>query len=189
MGGLATLCVGGAVAGWAGVLAWPIVCLYAQKQLLMADYVQHYGLRRAKLSDGRYEKVSARHSWNAPHIYTAAMMMNAPRHSDHHMNPQRNFIQLRLDRDKMPVLPASLPVMGLLGLIPPVWRYLMDPLLADWQSVAGPQRATAQTAIAPAQTHGTKRTDLPRLVYASQYSDSSIHSDRSNPAGACDGTR
>ncbi len=189
LGGLAALGVAGAVAGWAGVLAWLLVCLYAQEQLLMADYVQHYGLRRAELADGTREKVSAQHSWNAPHVYTAAMMLNAPRHSDHHMNPQRSFVQLRLDRDGMPVLPASLPVMGLLGLIPPVWRSLMDPLLADWQNAPATGHVPAQTAKAPVQAHGTKRADLPKSVYASQFPDSPHRPDRSDPVGAGDGNR
>ncbi len=46
LGGVAALAVAGAVGGWPGVGLWVLVCLYAQMQLLLADYVQHYGLRR-----------------------------------------------------------------------------------------------------------------------------------------------
>lgn len=133
LGAALALAVAGQIAGLAGVLTWLALCLYAQMQLLLADYVQHYGLRRKTLPDGRLEPVTARHSWNAPHVWTAAMMLNAPRHSDHHMNPARPFPALRLDRDGMPVLPASLPAMAFLALIPPLWRNVMDPLLEDWQ--------------------------------------------------------
>ena len=116
-----------ALAGPRGVLALSALCVLAQAQLLLADYVQHYGLRRATLDDGRLEPVSPRHSWNAQSWYTGAVMLNAPRHSDHHQNPGRQFSQLRIDPDTMPILPASLPSMALIALVPPLWRHIMDP--------------------------------------------------------------
>ncbi|MGH1466314.1 MAG: alkane 1-monooxygenase [Cognatishimia sp.] len=115
-----------AVAGWAGLAALLAVCLYATLQHLASDYIQHYGLQRRRLSNGKLEPVGPKHSWNAPHTFSSAMMMNVPRHSDHHMNPNRNFTALRLDEDIMPVLPKSLPAMGLVALIPPLWRHMMD---------------------------------------------------------------
>ena len=91
----------------------------------MSDYVQHYGLSRTKGPDGRFEPVAARHSWNAPHWFSSALMLNAPRHSDHHARPARPFPQLTLP-DGAPTLPRSLPVMACVALYPRLWRRVMD---------------------------------------------------------------
>ncbi|WP_238366949.1 alkane 1-monooxygenase [Mesobacterium pallidum] len=126
-----------ALAGWAGVLS--LVCLagYATMQLLMSDYVQHYGLRRRVDTTGRLEPVGPQHSWNAPHWYSAALMLNAPRHSDHHIRPGRGFEELEIDAATMPILPHSLPVMATIATIPPLWRRVMDRRAARWQGAGG----------------------------------------------------
>ena len=125
-----------ALAAWLGGLAGIAVLLglsaYAQAQLLLSDYVQHYGLRRRETAPGRWEPVGPQHSWNSPHAFSSALMLNAPRHSDHHAHPARAYPGLRLDRATMPVLPQSLPVMAVLALVPPVWRRLMDRRAARW---------------------------------------------------------
>ncbi|SMO46032.1 alkane 1-monooxygenase [Thalassovita litoralis] len=114
-----------ALAGWAGLLACLGLAGYAQVQILLADYVQHYGLRRSLRDNGKPEPVNAAHSWNSPHLFSSAMMLNAPRHSDHHIHPSRPYPALRLTPD-MPRLPHSLPVMAVIALIPPLWRRVMD---------------------------------------------------------------
>jgi alkane 1-monooxygenase len=119
--------------GWLGVLMLFSLASYAQVQLYLSDYVQHYGLRRARLPGGSYEPMGPSHSWNAPHWYSSAMMLNAPRHSDHHTHPSRAFFELRLDPKTMPQLPQSLPVMAVIALIPPLWRRIMDPRVKKWQ--------------------------------------------------------
>nr|WP_153214988.1 alkane 1-monooxygenase [Tritonibacter litoralis] len=118
-----TLSVAG-FSGPFGLIACLGICLYAQAQVFLADYVQHYGLRRAIRSVGKPEPVGPQHSWNAPHWYSAAMMLNAPRHSHHHMAPRTPFPALELT-PQMPTLPYSLPVMAVIALVPPVWRRLM----------------------------------------------------------------
>tara|TARA_R110000787_G_scaffold58010_5_gene132171 strand:- start:88 stop:1092 length:1005 start_codon:yes stop_codon:yes gene_type:complete len=133
-GSAATLGAAGLIAGWEGILVLLAIAFYAQMQLLLSDYVQHYGLRRDVRPDGRPEPIGARHSWNAPAWYSSAMMLNAPRHSDHHMHPARAFPSLRIEPATMPILPRSLPVMAVLALVPPVWRRVMDRRVARWQS-------------------------------------------------------
>ena len=131
--GLALL-TGFVVAGWPGVAVWAGLALHAQSQLLLSDYVQHYGLIRARLPDGRLEPVAARHSWNAPHWFTARLLLNAPRHSDHHAHPSRPYPALRLpSADEAPMLPWSLPVACVIALVPPLWRRLIAPHLAPWR--------------------------------------------------------
>ncbi|MEM8578649.1 MAG: fatty acid desaturase, partial [Pseudomonadota bacterium] len=140
-GAAATIAAAAALAGSTGVIALVLIAAYAQAQLLLSDYVQHYGLRRRILSTGKAEPIGPAHSWNAPHWASAAMMLNAPRHSDHHMRPGRAFPALEL-RSGMPMLPHSLPVMAVLALFPPVWRRVMDRRVdAVMAAQAGPAAA------------------------------------------------
>ncbi|MFU1478175.1 alkane 1-monooxygenase [Roseovarius sp. C7] len=118
--------------GRAGVLIYVALCLHAQMQIYLSDYVQHYGLRRQHDGRGRLEPVGPAHSWNSPHWFSSALMINAPRHSDHHVTPSRPYPALRLG-DEMPMLPYPVPVMGVLALWPPLWRRVMDGRARDWQ--------------------------------------------------------
>lgn len=121
---LATLLVFGP---W-GLAIHLLLAAHAQSQLLVSDYVQHYGLRRAPLPDGRLEPVGPQHSWNAAGWYSAAVTLNAPLHSDHHAHPARPYPQLTLP-EGAPLLPAPLPAMAMVALFPPLWRRVMDPRL------------------------------------------------------------
>ncbi len=128
-GALACLGAAFAIGGWAGVGWHLLLAGHAQAQLLLSDYVQHYGLRRRIMADGRPEPAGPRHSWNSPHWASSALMLNAPRHSDHHAHPGRPYPALQL-AEGMPVLPRSLPVMGAIALAPRLWRRIMDPRVA-----------------------------------------------------------
>lgn len=133
-GGLACLGLGVLLAGPAGGLVWLALAAYATAQLMLSDYVQHYGLSRARLPDGRLEPVSDRHSWNAPHWFSSGLMLNAPRHSDHHAHPARPYPALRLPHaEDAPRLPYSLPLCSVIALFPRRWRRLMRPRLKRWQ--------------------------------------------------------
>ena len=135
-GAAAMLAVAAAALGWQGIVSLVVIAGYAQIQILLSDYVQHYGLRRARRADGRAEPVGPAHSWNAPHWYSSAMTLNAPRHSDHHVTPSRPFAALQLTPGDMPVLPHSLPVCAVVALVPPLWR-IMDQRAARWRDTAG----------------------------------------------------
>jgi alkane 1-monooxygenase len=135
VGAAAALALGFAAAGLAGVAVWTGIALHAVSQILLADYVQHYGLVRRLRPDGRPEPVGDRHSWNAPHRFTARMMLNAPRHSDHHAHPARPYPALGLpDAEAAPRLPHALPLCCVVALLPPLWRRMMAPHLARWQT-------------------------------------------------------
>ncbi|MRU14298.1 alkane 1-monooxygenase [Roseovarius sp. A21] len=133
VGAVGLISIAGLSLGAGGIAALCVMAIHAQIQILMADYVQHYGLRRARMPDGRLEPVGPQHSWNAPEWYSSAMMVNAPRHSDHHVSPNRPFPALQLDQARMPTLPRSLPVMACIATIPPLWRRIMDPLCEAWR--------------------------------------------------------
>ena len=131
-GAAAALALAIALAGAGGAAALLLIAAHTHLQILLSDYIQHYGLRRRLLPDGRPEPVGPQHSWNAPHFWSSAMMLNAPRHSDHHVNPSRPYPALRLEAD-MPVLPRPVPVMAMAALVPPLWRKMMDRRAAKWQ--------------------------------------------------------
>lgn len=120
------------LAGPLGLIVHLGLAGYAQTQLLMSDYVQHYGLVRGQGTSGKPRPVGDAHSWNSPHPISSALMMNAPRHSDHHARPMREWPALTLP-DGAPTLPHSLPVMACLALSPRRWRRVMDPRAAVWR--------------------------------------------------------
>jgi alkane 1-monooxygenase len=126
-----------AIGGSTGLLLWIALAAHAQIQIHLSDYVQHYGLTRATGSDGRIEPVNARHSWNTAHWFSSALLLNAPRHSDHHSNPSRPYPALRLPEDA-PRLPWPLPLACTIALFPPLWRRLMKPHLARWAETPPP---------------------------------------------------
>ncbi|WP_386680839.1 alkane 1-monooxygenase [Loktanella sp. R86503] len=130
-GGAAMLVAAFAFGDWRGVAGYLALVAYAQVQLLLSDYVQHYGLMRKTAANGRLEPVGARHSWNAPHWFSGALMLNAPRHADHHAHPARPFPALHIDKAS-PTLPRSLPAMATLALFPPLWRRVMDRRVRRW---------------------------------------------------------
>lgn len=142
-GGLAALILAALIAGLPGVLVWIGLALHAQSQILLSDYVQHYGLTRAARPDGRLEPVGPQHSWNTAHWFSSALMLNAPRHSDHHANPSRPFPALRLpEADEAPRLPWPLPVACMIALLPRVWRRAIRPHLAKWRPAAAAAQDT-----------------------------------------------
>lgn len=113
------------VAGIGGALTLIVLAALFGGQVLMSDYIQHYGLQRLELPNGRLEPVSPHHSWNAPRGFSSYLMLNAPAHSEHHMHPDRPYD--RLDpRADVPTLPWSMPVMATLATIPSVWHRVMD---------------------------------------------------------------
>jgi alkane 1-monooxygenase len=127
-GSAAALALATVIAGVPGLLVWAGLALHAQSQILLSDYVQHYGLTRDRLPGGKVEPVGPAHSWNTAHWFSSALMLNAPRHSDHHVHPGRPFPALRLP-DAAPRLPWPLPLACMIALFPRLWRRAMTPHL------------------------------------------------------------
>ncbi len=128
LGALAALALAAALGGLAGLVAWFLLAAHAQLQILLSDYVQHYGLTRARRADGGPAPVGPGQSWNTGHWASAAQTLNATRHSDHHMHPARPYPTLTLP-EAAPRLPWPLPVAAAVALVPPLWRRRMRPLL------------------------------------------------------------
>jgi alkane 1-monooxygenase len=120
-----------ALFGWIVVPFIVIHHFYAWYGLTQANYVEHYGLLRQLLPNGRYELPEPRHSWNTNHIYSNLISFHLQRHSDHHANALRPYQALRDFRD-LPRLPSGYPGCFGLASIPPLWFKVMDPKLMEW---------------------------------------------------------
>ncbi|TCD14257.1 alkane 1-monooxygenase [Oricola cellulosilytica] len=117
--------------GWAVVPFLVIHHVFGWLQLTQANYVEHYGLKRERRPNGRYEPCQPRHSWNTNHIVSNLMLFHLQRHSDHHANPMRPYQALR-DFEELPRLPSGYPGCFVLAAIPPLWRAVMDPKVLRW---------------------------------------------------------
>lgn len=102
-------------------------------QLTQANYVEHYGLKRERKENGRYEACQPHHSWNTNHIVSNLFLFHLQRHSDHHSNPQRPYQSLR-NFDELPHLPSGYPGSFVLAAIPPLWHAIMDRKVYDWSA-------------------------------------------------------
>lgn len=109
----------------------PIQMAFGWWQLTSANYIEHYGLLRQKMADGRYERALPRHSWNSNHIASNLILFHLQRHSDHHAHPTRSYQSLR-DFKGLPELPTGYPGMFFMALIPPIFRRVMDPRVVQW---------------------------------------------------------
>ncbi|MDE1463349.1 alkane 1-monooxygenase [Spartinivicinus poritis] len=113
-----------------GLVFFLVSSFFAVLALEIVNYVEHYGLERRQLANGRYERVSPLHSWNASEKLANAGIYNLQRHSDHHAFPTRRYQILR-HYDQSPQLPTSYGGMIILALFPPLWHKVMDPLAKE----------------------------------------------------------
>lgn len=118
-----------AVFGWVVLPFLIIQAVYGFSLLEVVNYLEHYGLRRQKLENGRYERCQPRHSWNNNHTVTNLLLYQLQRHSDHHANPTRSYQALR-HFDEAPQLPSGYAGMIVLAYIPWLWFRVMDPRVA-----------------------------------------------------------
>ena len=107
-------------------LAFALQSAMAVTLLEAVNYVEHYGLVRARLADGRYERVGHRHSWDADNFLSNCFLIHLQRHADHHTHPARPY-QALLHHDDSPKLPTGYAGMVPLALIPPLWFAVMNP--------------------------------------------------------------
>lgn len=111
-----------------GAGAWLFLlaqALYGACTLEAVNYIEHYGLRRQRLADGRYERCSPQHSWNSNRRLSNRVLFHLQRHADHHAHPLRPYQTLR-HFDDAPQLPAGYAALVPLTWLPPLWFGLMD---------------------------------------------------------------
>ncbi|GGP20244.1 alkane 1-monooxygenase [Silvimonas iriomotensis] len=114
--------------GWSGLGLFALQAVIGFSLLEAVDYIEHYGLMRHRFADGRFERMTAAHSWSANHTVSNWLLFELQRHADHHVRPLVPFSALG-DQAESPMLPASYPTMILLALCPPLWYRVMHPRL------------------------------------------------------------
>lgn len=133
-----------ALAWWLGGI-WGILIFAALGgsvvfQIRLADYVQHYGLRRVRLPEGRFERVQRHHTWSVGFRLSNWLFFNGQRHPDHHAKSNRRYPLLQhCGADLSPQLPGTYGVMYGLALFPKRWFRTMDPLLDEQRAHFYPQ--------------------------------------------------
>lgn len=119
---------------WLALSLWlgPAIMLFvlaasfwANFQLTSANYIEHYGIARLRLPDGRFEPCKPHHSWNSNHLISNWALFQLQRHSDHHAHAARRYQSLR-NFDGIPQLPSGYFGMFLLAYVPPLWFRVMD---------------------------------------------------------------
>lgn len=122
--------------GWMMLPFLLVHTFFAWWQLTSANYVEHYGLLRARGDDGKYEVCKPHHSWNSNHIYSNLALFHLERHSDHHAHPLRRYQSLRHFPD-LPQLPNGYFGVYLLAYVPWAWFYVMDKRLLALPQIQG----------------------------------------------------
>ncbi len=107
-----------------------LIAFWGAFQLTQANYIEHYGLLRKQLTNGRFERCQPHHSWNSNHLFSNWALFHLQRHSDHHAHPTRRYQSLR-DFPNLPRLPSGYFGMYLLAYVPPLWFRVMDRRLLD----------------------------------------------------------
>lgn len=120
--------------GWQSVLIFMFLCFGIVFSMKISNYIQHYGLRRVRLPNGRFERVRPRHSWGADYQFSNWMFFNMQRHPDHHVSAGRRYPLLQHhSAEESPLLPGSYGTMFGLALRPKRFFKTMDPLVDQWR--------------------------------------------------------
>ena len=106
------------------MLIYGITGIYGISVLEAQNYFAHYGLRRKKQENGRYEKVQPKHSWNSDHLIGRVLLFELTRHSDHHHMGAKPFQLLESKKDS-PLLPFGYPMMLMLSYFPFIFKPIM----------------------------------------------------------------
>jgi alkane 1-monooxygenase len=108
-----------------GLLLAAVIALVGILLLETINYIEHYGLRRAKTKSGRYERVSEIHSWNSNHVLGRVILYELTRHSDHHYKASKKYQVLEY-HEVSPQLPFGYPTSMVLAMVPPLWFSIMN---------------------------------------------------------------
>lgn len=144
---LATLAIGYAL-GWPAAAFLACTAVGGFCLLEIVNYIEHYGLQRRSLDNGRYERVAPIHSWNSNALLSNCFLYHLQRHSDHHTWPNRRYQTLR-NFTESPQMPTGYAGMVLLAAIPPLWFAVMDPKVRRFmaqQNAAPPLASAGNTA-------------------------------------------
>lgn len=115
-----------AAAGWPGVALFLATALMAKFVLEVVNYMEHYGMTRAPGT-----RVRPEHSWNTNRKMSGLVLFSLTRHSAHHEKGALPYWKLSAYPDA-PEMPQGYLTTIFLCLIPPLWKRVIDPKLAEW---------------------------------------------------------
>lgn len=116
------------VSGVLGAAFFVLQSLIAIFLLEAINYIEHYGLMRKTLDNGKPEPVQVWHSWDSHSRLSSWILIHLTRHADHHKYPARPFYNLE-GSSLSPLLPASYPACVILATVPPIWYRVIHPIL------------------------------------------------------------
>jgi len=119
--------------GLSGVFYGVAVAVISFLMLETINYIEHYGLRRRKLSSGRFERVNPSHSWNSNHKIGRIVLYELTRHSDHHYKSSKKYQHLE-NIIESPQLPYGYPASMLLASVPFLWFSIMNKHIEKYNS-------------------------------------------------------
>lgn len=132
--------------GWFATLCYLFSAGIGILLLETVNYIEHYGLQRKSLGNGRYERAMPAHSWNSDHVVGRLMLFELSRHSDHHYLASRKYQVLR-HHDDSPQMPTGYPGMMILSLFPPAWFLVMNRKIRQLEAGAVEEKNTAGSGI------------------------------------------
>ncbi len=121
--------------GWQTMLYFSISAVLGFLMLETVNYIEHYGLKRKKISENAYERTMPIHSWNSNHSAGRILLFDLTRHSDHHYTASRKYQILR-HFEEAPQMPTGYPGMMLLSLIPPLWFKVMHKRIDQYKQTS-----------------------------------------------------
>jgi alkane 1-monooxygenase len=131
--------------GWAGGLFFLVQSIVAIMYLDVINYLQHYGLTRRLLPGGRPEPVADHHSWAQGLLLDDLILLNLPRHSNHHVQPQLPF-QLLSAAENAPRYPLPYGLMTLVVLVPALFRRIAHRRLDRFEAASAASAANRTMA-------------------------------------------
>lgn len=119
--------------GGNGLIAFIFSALIGAILLETINYIEHYGLLRKKTANGFYERVETHHSWNSNHLIGRLLLFELSRHSDHHYKSYKKYQELE-SAQSAPQMPTGYPGMMVLSIVFPLWFWIMNPRVAQFNS-------------------------------------------------------
>ena len=130
-GYLRTLMVFGLIGyffSWQAMVIYICLGIVANYIFQLTNFIEHYGLVRIKGKPVQYH-----HSWNSNNRMTSYLTYNLTRHSDHHVNPRKEFWELNPCDNSGVVLPSGyLTYILLFTFFPSYAKSQMAPRLKHW---------------------------------------------------------
>lgn len=126
-------------AGWLGVGLFLAQAFVAKFILEVVNYMEHYGMMR---QPGK--RVMPHHSWNTNKRMSGMILYSLTRHSAHHERGAKPFWSLPAYSDA-PSMPQGYLTTIFICLIPPLWRRVIDPKLAEWDEKYAHENAPVPT--------------------------------------------